>query len=272
MSFDPAAVRAFEHAGWQKAAAHYQATFAAATREFAEVLLDTAEIGPGTRVLDLCCGTGLLAGAAANRGAMASGLDFSPAMLAVARATHSAPHFAEGDAETMPFPDRSFDSVVSSFGVHHVPRPERALGEAFRVLRLGGRLAFTTWAAPAENIAWQMLFDAIRRHGDPDAATTPPSGGGLGGEEPVLRLLREAGFAEPAVEIVRREWRLTQPGDLVAALRSGTVRTAALIDAQRPAALLAIEAEIARHAGAYRRDGWYYLPLAAILGRGVKPR
>jgi SAM-dependent methyltransferase len=271
MSFDPQAIRAFERAGWQNAAAHYEATFAAATREFAEALLDAAKIGLGTRMLDLCCGTGLLTGGAAARGAIATGLDFSPTMLSVARTTHPSLHFAEGDAEAMPFLGASFDAVVSSFGVHHVPRPNRALAEALRVLRPGGRLVFTTWAAPADNIAWQLLFDAIRLHGDPDAAQAPPSGGGLASEAAVLRLIRGAGFADAAAETVRREWRLAQPSDLIAALRRGTVRTAALIDAQRPAALIAVGAEIAHRVEAYRRDGWYCIPLAAILGRGIKP-
>lgn len=271
MRFDPEAIRAFEHAGWQNAAAYYEATFAAATRDFAEALLNAGGIRAGTRVLDLCCGTGLLAGAATPRGAVATGLDFSPAMLSAARAAHPALHFAEGDAEAMPFPDSSFDAVVSSFGIHHVPRPERALAEAMRVLCPGGRFAFATWAAPADNIAWQLLFEAIRLHGDPDAAQAPPSGGGLASEEAVLRLLCGAGFGDTAAEIVRREWRLAQPGDLIAALRRGTVRTAALIDAQRPAALIAIDSEIAQRAEAYRRDGWYCIPLAAIIGRGTKP-
>src|SRR5215469_396650 len=158
MGFDPDAVRAFEHAGWQQAASHYEATFAAATREFSGAVLDAAGIGRRTRMLDLCCGTGLIASAAAVRGAIVSGLDFSAAMLAVARATHPALHFAEGDAEAMPFPDAAFDAVVSNFGVHHVPRPERALAEALRVLRPGGRVAFATWAEPPENIAWQLLL------------------------------------------------------------------------------------------------------------------
>jgi SAM-dependent methyltransferase len=272
MSFDPDTVRAVEHAGWQKAAAHYRATFAAATREFAAALLDAAGSGPGTAMLDLCCGAGLIAGEAAARGAAVTGLDFSPAMLAEARAAHPALHFAEGDAEAMPFPDASFDAVVSSFGIHHVPRPERALAEAFRVLRPGGTLAVTTWAPPAENIAWKLLFDAIRLHGDPDAAQAPPSGGGISSEPILLGLLRNTGFAEPTAKLMRREWRLAQPGDLIAALRRGTVRTAALIDAQRPAALIAIGAEIAQQAAAYRRDGWYCIPIAAILARGTKPR
>ncbi|HVH79825.1 MAG TPA: methyltransferase domain-containing protein [Stellaceae bacterium] len=272
MSFDPEAVRAFEHAGWQKAASHYRTTFAAATREFVEALLDAGHIGSGSTVLDLCCGTGLLAAGAAARGAVVTALDFSPAMLEVARSTQPAIDFVEGDAETMPFAEASFDAVVSSFGVHHVPRPDRALAEARRVLRPGGRIAFATWAAPEENIAWKLLLDAVRLHGDPEAGQMPVSGGGLGSLEAVERLLSEAGFAEPRAEPVHREWRLAQPGDLIAALRRGTVRTAALIDAQRPAALIAIGAEIARQAASYRRDGWYCIPTAAIVGSGLKPR
>jgi SAM-dependent methyltransferase len=272
MSFDPDAVRAFEHAGWEKAAAQYPATFAQATAEFVDALLDAAGVGRATKVLDLCCGPGIAAGAAAHRGAEASGLDFSPAMLAVACAANPDLRFDEADAEAMPSADAAFDAIVSNFGIHHAPRPERAVAEAFRVLSPGGRLAFTTWADPAENIAWQLLFDAVRLHGDPDAAKTPPSGGGLGSDEAVRLLLHDAGFTEISAATVRREWRLAHPGDLITTFRRGTVRTAALIDAQHPAALLAIEAEIARRAAAYRRDGWYVIPIAAILGRVIRPR
>jgi SAM-dependent methyltransferase len=104
--------------------------------------------------------------------------------------------FEEGDAEALPFADGSFDTVVSNFGIHHVPDAVRALSEACRVLRPGGRIGFTSWAVPAANIAWKILFDAISAHGDLEAAKAPPSGGGLRTPEDFLRAMSAAGFAE----------------------------------------------------------------------------
>ncbi len=270
MTFDPGAVRAFEHAGWQRAAAHYAATFAQATSGFVEALLDAARIGPGMPVLDLACGPGFVAGAAAGRGAAPVGLDFSAAMLTLARRAHPALRFEEGDAEALPFADGSFDAVVSNFGVHHVPDPARAVSEARRVLRPGGRMAFTSWAAPEENIAWRLLFDAIAAHGDMAAATTPPSGGGLRQSEDLLRVLRAAGFVQSEALQLRSEWRFAAAGDLIQGFRRGTVRTAALIDAQPPAALRAIEAAIAKSAAAYGGADGFAVPVVAILGSGLR--
>ncbi len=269
-SFDPQAVRAFEHAGWQQTAACYAATFAHATRGFLDTLLDAAAVRTGMQVLDLACGTGVAAAAAAGRGAQPVGLDFSAAMLSVARAAHPQIRFEEGDAEALPFADASFDAVVSNFGVHHVPDPVQALAQARRVLRPGGRAAFTSWAAPAENIAWKLLFDAIAAHGDLDAAQTPPSGGGLRTPEDLLRVLDTAGFAATEARRVGGEWGFAAAGDLLEGFRRGTVRTAALIDAQPAAALPAIEAAIAKAAEAYRRGGGYGIATVAILGCGVR--
>lgn len=270
MSFDREAVRAFEHAGWQRAAAAYEATFGRATRAFVEPLLDAAGVGPGTELLDLACGPGIVAGAARARGAMPTGIDFSSTMIALARVAHPEIRFEEADAEALPFGDGSFDAVVSNFGIHHMPDPVRALSEARRVLRRGGTIAFTTWAASAENVAWQLLANAIAAHGDPHAAETPPSGGGLGTPEDLLRILNAAGFAKPAALPVTGEWRLAAAGDLIEGFRRGTVRTAASIGAQPRAALPAIEAAVARAVAAHPRPGGFAVPIRAILGSGVR--
>ena len=209
------AVRAFEHAGWQRAAPAYGTTFARATSGFIGPLLDAARVETGLRVLDLACGPGFVAGAARGRGALVTGLDFSAAMIALARAAHPGIRFEEGDAEALPFPEGSFDTVVANFGIHHVPDPVRALSEARRVLQPGGRMAFTSWAAPAENVAWKLLFDAISAHGDLTAAKTPPSGGGLRIPEDLLRVLDAAGFAATAARRVTGQWRFAAAEDLV---------------------------------------------------------
>lgn len=271
MDFDPEIVRAFEHRGWERAAADYGDTFARASGAFVDELLDAAGIAAGMRVLDLACGTGIATAAAARRGARAVGRDFSAAMLRQARTAHPALELDHGDAEDLPYPDASFDAVVSNFGMHHLPFPERAAAEARRVLRPGGVFAFTAWAEPARNIAWRLLFDAVAAHGNRDAAKTPPSGGGLARPEAALAVLQGAGFAACEAPFAAGVWPIAAPGDLVAALRRGTVRTAALIEAQNPAALPAIEAAVARAIAAYRRGDGYAVPIVAVLARGVRP-
>lgn len=272
MRFDPRTVRDFEHRGWERAAARYGTTFARASGEFIAPLLAEAAIGTGMRVLDLACGPGLVAAAAAERGARPVGVDFSAAMLAVARTRHPAIPFEEADAEVLPFAADSCDAVLSNFGVHHFPDPARALGEAKRVLRPGGRIAFTSWAAPPENRAWKLLFDAIAAYGDPEAAKAPPSGGGLRRAEDALALLAAAGFAGIAARTIERRWPLAAAEDLLAGFREGTVRTAAVIAAQPAAALAAIAAAISRNVEPCRDPGGgYAVPIVAILASGVKP-
>ena len=159
---------------------------------------------------------------------------------------------------------------MSTFGIHHIAYSDRAMAEACRVLRPGGRLAITNWAAPAENIAWQLLFEAIGAQGDRHAANAPPSGGNLTSEEAGLRLLADAGFADCRAETVRREWLVADPGNIVAALARGTARTAALIAAQPPAARPAIEAAFAAAAMRYRRADGFPVPIVAILTSATK--
>lgn len=270
MSFDPEAVREFERVGWNRAAASYESSFASATRQFIPALLDAAGVQAGTPILDVACGPGFVTAAAAERGAKARGMDFSPAMLAVARARHAGIVFDEGDAEALPYKDATFMGVVSNFGVHHVPRPILAVRQAYRVLRTGGRLAFTIWSEPRDNIAWKLVFDAVAKWGDMGASNAPPPGGGFGTAQSCVDALREAGFTGVTTAPLHGVWWHADAAAMVAALRAGTARMAALIAAQPETALPAIIADIADAAERYRDHDGLAVPIAAVVASGVK--
>lgn len=269
-NFQHEEIRAFEHSGWQRAAASYENTFAHATEPYIAPLLNAAGVSRGLQVLDIACGPGRLAAAAAGRGATVHGLDFSAAMVDIARDAHPQVTFTEGDAERMPYADGMFHAAVSSFGMHHVPQPEKALAETRRVLRANSWVAFTVWATPEENIAWSLVFDAVDRHGDRSGTKFPPPGA-LNRVDQCERALAEAGFVETSAEVRRAEWVLPDARGLVAALSAGTVRMAALLAAQKPTAFEAIVADIDEQAARYRRGGGLAIPIAAVLARGRLP-
>src|SRR5438552_12843642 len=149
---DPVAFRTLEHTGWQGAARYYDEAFGSLTRQAVDPLLDSAQVRSGARTLDVASGPGYAAAAAAGRGARVAALDFSSAMVELARSQNPDMEFREGDAEALPFPEASFDAVVMNFGMLHLAHPERAVAEAFRVLDAGGRHALTGWAKPGEAV------------------------------------------------------------------------------------------------------------------------
>src|SRR3954469_4237468 len=173
---DPTGFKAFEAEGWTSKAATYDRLIGRVTARFVEPLLDAAGVRSGTRLLDVACGPGPCAAAAAARGAVPVGLDMAVGMVAAARARHPELEFRQGDAERLPFADASFDAVVAGFVVNHLPRPESALAECARVLRPGGRVAATVWDRPERMRLLGVLAEACERTGgvrDPDL----PSGG-----------------------------------------------------------------------------------------------
>jgi SAM-dependent methyltransferase len=104
-----------------------------------------AEVGARHRVLDVACGTGNGALAAAERGADAVGVDFEPELLALAHEQAPNVEFVEGDAAALPLEDASFDVVLSLFGVMYAPDHEQAAAELTRVTTPGGRIALAAW-------------------------------------------------------------------------------------------------------------------------------
>ena len=152
---------------------------AAFTTPAAASLVDFAEIRAGESVLDVACGTGVVAVTAARRGARVSGLDLSPALLEDARRNAAVINadieFLEGDAEALPYADASFDVVLSQFGHMFAPRPEITVAEMLRVLKPGGRIAFSTW--PPELMIGRMFALTGMYLPAPPGAASPPAWG-----------------------------------------------------------------------------------------------
>ena len=266
------AFRDFEHSGWERVVAEYDAAFGRLTTQAIEPLLDAAEARPGVRLLDVASGPGYVAAAAAERGASVVGVDFSAPMVAYAKKKHPAVEFREGDAEALPFADDSFDSVVTNFGLLHLGRPDQALSEACRVLRAGGKFAFTVWAKPVETAAFGITLGAIQTHGDMNAPLPegPPFFRFSDWAEAKQSLLK-AGFADPRIKKIPQTWRLPSANALFEIMQTATVRTAGLLSRQTPEAIKSIRVMMGNAVRLYEKNGFFELPMPAILASAGKP-
>jgi len=262
-------IREFEHAGWERAAAAYDRSFASVTRLFVDALLDAGEVMRGRRVLDVGCGPGIVTHAAGLRGANCVGIDFAGAMIREARTRHPHLHFQQADAEHIPFGDATFDAVVSNMGIHHVERPQTALAEALRVLRAAGRLAFTVWESPDNNPGWGILNAAIRAHGNPEVPM-PAGDSTKVGSLHLAEAAAAAGFADITCTPLERPWRLPDGLHLMEIFAAGTVRTANLIAQQSPGSIGAIRAAVDAALAPYTEAGVITIPARGVLIRAGK--
>ncbi len=156
----------------------------------AEEFISRLALKPGTRVLDVACGSGNLAIPAARAGAIVTGVDIAPNLIEQARARAASEgltiQFDEGDAESLPYPDAAFDVVVSMFGAMFAPRPELVAAELVRVCRPGGKIAMANWTP--EGFIGQM-FKVTGKHVPPPS--NMPSPLKWGDEETVRERMRD---------------------------------------------------------------------------------
>ena len=166
------AFKAAQRSGW----AHF-APLETFTTPAAAQLVKHAKVRTGNRVLDVACGTGVVAVTAARLGARVTGLDLTPALLKLARENSRIANvdvdWREGDVEKLPFENGSFDVVLSQFGHIFAPRPEIAIAEMLRVLKPGGTIAFSTW--PPELFVGRMFALTARYAPPPPPGAAPPT-------------------------------------------------------------------------------------------------
>lgn len=165
---EPKLQRRVQRYGWDLAAQAYEPLWQAQLAGVQAELLDCAALAPGEHVLDVACGTGLVALAAADcvgPSGRVSGIDLSGKMVDVAQRRAQSlglanVDFARMDAENLDLPDASFDVVLCALGLMYMPDPERAVQEMRRVLRPGGRVVIAVWGERSR-CGWSSVFAVV---------------------------------------------------------------------------------------------------------------
>lgn len=178
------------------------AEFGAALLIMSELLCEAVDVRPAQKVLDVATGSGNTALAAARRFGETTGIDYVPALLERGRERAAAERlevaFQEGDAESIPFPDASFDIVLSTVGAMFAPNQEKAAAELLRVCRPGGRIGLANWTPDGFAGDLGSLFGSYL---PPSSGLKPPV---LWGTEERLREL--LGDGVEALRITRRSF------------------------------------------------------------------
>ncbi len=240
-------------------------------KHWADVVAGVAEIQPGHKVLDVACGTGVLARAAHNvvgsEGSVV-GLDLNEEMLAVARRVGPGIDWKEGQAEALPFDDDSFDAVVSQFGFMFFEDQAGAIREMMRVVKPGSRIAIAVCDAIDHSPGYAVLTEMLHRLFGPEAANAFRAPFQAGDPELLLSRFREAGIDGATVKRHDGYVHFASPAALVSAERACAWTLGGMLDDAQFERLL--EAANEAFEPFTQPDGSVKLLMPALIATAVK--
>lgn len=262
----------WERDAWEQRAVAYAASLPDLTACAAAGLLDAARVRAGTALLDAATGPGVVGSAALARGARATAVDQSAAMVSLAARALPGTTVVQAPVEQMPFPDGAFEAVTAGFLINHLARPAVGVREMVRLLASGGRLAVSVWDVAEANPALGLFGPVALSFGPAPATPAGPDSTRYADDAALTELLAEAGLIDVRVERVR--WTVeVEPGAWFDAVAAATPRTGAVL-ARASSAETAVlrDRYVERALDCFAAgNGRVRLPATAVIGSGARP-
>jgi SAM-dependent methyltransferase len=256
---------------WAGRAAAYERGFARLTAHTVGALLDAAEVGAGSRLLDVGTGPGLVARAATERGARVTAVDADPGMAEAAARNVPGLDVRVAVLPDLPLNDGEFDAVTGNFVINTLGDPAAALAELGRVLRAAGRLALTCWRYPPPPVVG-IAQEAIQAAGVswPEDVPVPPFRP-YSSPSAFTALLIGTGFVEATARELSWEHRVDPERWWEEVYQARVTSNGVVIGRQDPATIARIKAQFDRLVAPYAVDGGHVaLPAVAVLASGSR--